>query len=67
MKTPDETLRQLAVEQSPEQRLAAAERRIKQLEAEIIEYVRVEAVLIAGRKVNEDTVRKAHELVRDLD
>jgi hypothetical protein len=65
MQPAEQVIADIAKAQSPEQRLAVAEKRIKHLEAEILEYIRVEAVLIAARKLNQDTVAQAHELVRN--
>lgn len=64
MKASDKVLQQIANDQSPEHRLTLAEKRIKNLEGELLEYVRVEAVLVAARKVDVETIAKAHDLVR---
>lgn len=64
MKKAEEAIAQIARDQSPEHQLTLAQKRIKNLEAEVLEYVRVEAVLVAARKVDSDTITKAHELVR---
>ena len=64
MKPAEKAIQQIMNDQSPENRLTLAEKRIKNLEAELLEYVRVEAVLVAARKVDADTISKAHDLVR---
>lgn len=59
-----EVLQDMSKAESDAQKIHQLEVRVKHLEAEVLEYVRAEAVLIAARKVNEDTVKQAHEIVR---
>lgn len=61
---PAHVVQEMTKAESDAQRIRQLEVRVKHLEAEILEYIRAEAVLVAARKIDEDTIKQAHDLVR---
>lgn len=62
---PAEVIQEMTKAEADAQRIRQLEENLKRAHDEILEYVCVEQVLMAARKINEETFRQAHELVRN--
>lgn len=58
-------LTQMTTAEVYEQKIRQLEEMLKRREAELLEYVRAEKVMIAAGKVCEDAVRQAHDFAKN--